>query len=142
MDRIAVWCTTLSQVSMCDNAYLGAIEMAVAEWNGDRLHVQFGMWGQIACLRKPFAVDASHIVEVVHDEGILKKLGWKLVGTGFPGLIAMGTYVWRGERQFVYWKRGQNPLVVQLRDHYWKRLIIGWDAHGAALSVRGTHAPK
>ncbi len=102
--------------------------MDILEYKGDQLHVRLGMWGQIACLRKSFAVDASHIVEVVQDDGILKRLGWRLLGTGFPGLIAMGTYLWRGERQFVYWKRGQKPFVVQLQGHYWKRIIIGCDA--------------
>lgn len=55
------------------------------------------------------------------------QLGLRVPGTGIPGLIIAGTYVRKGDRAFVSWRRGRQPLAINLRGAGYSRLILGVD---------------
>ena len=54
-------------------------------------------------------------------------LGLRVPGTGLPGLIIAGTYIWRRDRAFVCWKRGEEVLQINLTGQNYSRLVIGVD---------------
>lgn len=53
------------------------------------------------------------------------KLGWRLPGTHVPYVLAAGTFISNGARQFVYKRHGLQSLVIELTGNQWARLIIG-----------------
>jgi hypothetical protein len=79
-----------------------------------RLEVQLSIGEKIAAIHGSFSVPAAGITgaEV-------------LPGTGLPGLIIAGTYIWRKDRAFVCWKRGEQALQINLTGQRYTRLVIG-----------------
>jgi hypothetical protein len=55
-------------------------------------------------------------------------LGLRVPGTGLPGLIIAGTYIWRKDRAFVCWKRGEEALQINLAGQNYSRLVLGVDS--------------
>jgi hypothetical protein len=64
--------------------------------------------------------------------------GLRAPGTGVPGWIALGTWRWRGGRDFVaLHRRGRPGVVVHLRDGPFQRLIVSADdAEAVAAGIR------
>ena len=61
----------------------------------------------------------------VIGKGFWAHLGIRVPGTGLPGLMMAGTYLKKGDRAFVCWKRGENVLQVNLTDYKYDRLVLG-----------------
>ncbi len=90
------------------------------------LKVHLNLLDQLRSLRRSFSVPLSNIRGATEDLGVIpSELGIRAPGTGLPGVIAAGTFFKRFERQFVYWLRGQTPVVVELKNHKFERLILG-----------------
>jgi len=53
------------------------------------------------------------------------RLGWRLPGTHIPFVLAAGTFISNGARQFVYTRRGLQTIVIELQGNQWARLILG-----------------
>ena len=80
---------------------------------------------EFASLTKSLSIPRSDITSARIDPEILKHLGFRAPGTGLPGVIAAGTFYKQGDRQFVYWHKGETPIVVELTHEKYDRLIIG-----------------
>lgn len=96
------------------------------EVTSTHLEVHLSLLDQISSLRRSFRVPLKNIRGATEDLGVIpSELGLRAPGTGLPWVIAAGTFFKRRERQFVYWLRGQVPVVVELKDHKFERLILG-----------------
>ena len=60
------------------------------------------------------------------DKTFWRTLGLRIPGTAFPGLIIAGTYLWRKDRAWVYWLRGQEVVQINLAPGFgYTRILIG-----------------
>ena len=79
-------------------------------------------WG----LHKSLNIHATHIIGAqALGKGWWKTLGWRLPGAAIPGLIVAGTYVQRGDKAYVSWTKGTQPLQINLRNHKYSRIVVG-----------------
>ena len=69
-------------------------------------------------------------------KGWMSTLGLRLPGTGLPGLLIAGTYVRKGEKAYVSWKRGEQVLQVNLSGNKYSRIVVGvQDAEALAEEI-------
>jgi hypothetical protein len=81
---------------------------------------------KLASLRWGVSVPLSSIKGATIDRGAVPaQLGLRIPGTGFPGLIAAGTFIKNRDKQFVFWAVGDSVVVVELTGHKFQRLILG-----------------
>nr|WP_232348278.1 hypothetical protein [Cupriavidus taiwanensis] len=79
------------------------------------LVVHLTPWDSIWSLRRGFRVPLAHIRGAAEDDGFDgRALGLRLPGTYFPGLIAAGTFIKGGDKQFVYTSRKLQTIVTEL----------------------------
>lgn len=71
-------------------------------------------------------VDAVEKLYVSHHP-FSELRGMRAPGTGFPGLIALGTWRYRGGKDFAALYRGKPALIVRLDDASFRRLLISAD---------------
>lgn len=90
---------------------------------------------ELASLTKSFSIPRSAITSARIAEDVLKRLGFRAPGTGWPGVIAAGTFYKQGDRQFVYWRKGETPIVIELEHEKYDRLVIGLDSADAEAVV-------
>ena len=68
-------------------------------------------------------------------------LGLRLPGTHVPFVLAAGTFLKGGDRQFVYTRRSLKTVVIELADNAWTRLVIGVpDAQAEAARINAAAA--
>ena len=100
--------------------------MPVLELSDKELIVRLNLWETIAALRSTIRIPLAHVRSVTTGTGFKHAAyGFRLPGTGIPGLIAAGTYLKNGERQFVFVTRGTHPIVIALTQEKWPRIILG-----------------
>ena len=61
--------------------------------------------------------------------------GTRAPGTGIPRVIALGTWRYRGGRDFVALYRGKGALIVRLREGPFQRLLIATDDASAVAAA-------
>jgi len=90
------------------------------------LHVTLSRGEKLAALHGDLKIPLSSILgaEVLGPRWWMN-LGLRVPGTGLPGLIIAGTYIWRKDRAFVCWKRGEQVLQINLTGQNFSRLVIG-----------------
>jgi hypothetical protein len=77
-------------------------------------------------MRGSLDVKWSDVIDAhIDDKALRVGLGLRVPGTWIPGLIVAGTYYWAHVWTFAFWRRGQQPLVVNVRNLRWSRLVIG-----------------
>lgn len=92
----------------------------------NNLEVRLSWLERLASLRWGVSVPLTSIKGATVDRGAIPaQLGIRAPGTGFPGVIAAGTFYKNLEKQFVYWAVGDQVVVVELKDHKFQRLILG-----------------
>ncbi|MDN5980023.1 hypothetical protein [Bifidobacterium mongoliense] len=70
-------------------------------------------------------VPMEHVVGATEDPGILDDVkGLRAPGLHIPGKWA-GTFTNRGERVFWNVTRPERPVVIQLKDERYSRLVLG-----------------
>lgn len=90
------------------------------------LIVHLDKWEQLFSFVHKVKVPLIEVVSARENNGLDDlKLGWRLPGTHIPFVLAAGTFISKGARQFVYRRRGQQTVVIDLRGNAWARLIIG-----------------
>lgn len=111
--------------------------MAKVTIKNNELHVALGIFESIQALQGSFSVPLSRVRGATEDSNYIRSgLGVRSPGTGFPGLIAKGTFRKIGEKTLSLWSRGQEIVVIQLKDHKWDRLVVGCDdAKSLALMI-------
>lgn len=81
-------------------------------------------WHKLWSLKSKLTIPRENIVKAYQDESEIKFWkGLRMPGTEIPGLIAAGTFYKNG-RNFWDVSNKKNAIVITLRDHYYKKLII------------------
>lgn len=96
------------------------------------LIVHLSKWEAIAALHHhTLRVPLTQVRGATEDNGFgWMSLGWRMPGTHIPFVLAAGTFLKGGDRQFVYTRRKRNTIVIELAGNEWTRLVIGVaDAH-------------
>ena len=94
--------------------------------NQERFEVKLTPLEKLASLRWKVSVPLSAIKGATVDAGAVPaQLGLRIPGTGFPGLIAAGTFLKQRDKQFVFWSVGDSVVVVELSGQKFRRLILG-----------------
>ncbi len=90
------------------------------------LIVHLTAWESIWSLRRSFRVPLAHVRGATEDNGFGgTALGLRIPGTYIPGLIAAGTFIKDGDKQFVYTRPRLRTVVIELAGNDWARLVIG-----------------
>jgi hypothetical protein len=95
---------------------------------GDSLHLSLSGWEQLGSLHADIRVPLRHIDSVESSENPRRLLkGIRAPGTGFPGIIMLGTMRWKGKKDFCVVYLRHSAVVVSLRDEPFARLIVTSD---------------
>lgn len=90
------------------------------------LIVHLTAWESIWSLRRSFRLPLTQVRGATEDNGFSgRALGLRIPGTHIPGLIAAGTFIKDGDKQFVYTMRKLQTIVIELSGNDWARLVIG-----------------
>jgi hypothetical protein len=111
--------------------------MPVLELTKDKLVVHLRPWERLASLHQSIRIPLAHVRGATADDGYRGwELGLRAPGTGLPGILHAGTFYKNGDRQFVFIGRKTHPLVIELANERWQRIVLGLaDARGAAAAV-------
>lgn len=115
------------------------------ELTDHELIVHLGKWERMMALTSDIRVHLAQVKSAREDRcfggpgGM--KLGWRMPGTHIPFLVAAGTFVLRGERQFVFMRRKLQTVVIEVEHKEWARLAIGVpDARAEAFRINAAVA--
>lgn len=108
------------------------------------LVVHLTAWESFWSLRRSFRIPLAHVRGATEDKGFGgRALGLRIPGTYFPGLIAAGTFIKGGDKQFVYTTRKLQTIVIELAGNDWTRLVIGVrDARAEAARINAAVARR
>lgn len=111
--------------------------MPTLELTPGELIVHMNTWETIAALQKTIRVPLANVRGATDDPGFSSaSLGLRMPGTALPGVIYAGTFIKGGDRQFAYMTRWTKPVVIELANERWARIILGVaDPRSAAASV-------
>jgi|SRR5581483_9880266 len=111
--------------------------MATLAVEGDELHLHLSRWEKLGAFHSDIYVPVDSITDVdVVPAGLSVVRGLRMPGAGFPGVIALGTWRYRGGPDFVAVYRNRPAVVVTLRDRLFTRLIVTVDdAEGVAADI-------
>ncbi len=100
--------------------------MAKVRISNQKLDIQIGLLEAIQALQPSFSIKLENVRGATEDSGYIKSgLGFRSPGTGFPGLVAKGTFRKPGQRVLSLWNRGQEVVVIELKDSKWNRIVLG-----------------
>jgi len=104
--------------------------------NGTWLDVRLRWWEQIGAFHRSFSVPLSSVTDVdITDRPFSKLRGMRLPGTGFPTLVALGTWRGRGMHDFVAIYRNRPAVVIDLARDEFERLLISVRDPGGVASI-------
>jgi hypothetical protein len=99
--------------------------MATVRREGDELVVLLNDLEKLGALRAFVRVPAAAVRSVRVSESPFRELrGIRAPGTGFPGIVALGTWRYRGGKDFVAVYRGEPAVVVELEGAPFARLVV------------------
>ena len=99
--------------------------MAELITEGSNLAIHMSRREEIFALKKSFSVPWEQVVDIAHVDDVWVHLrGIRAPGTGFPGVIMLGTTRYQGKKDFcaVY---GHKPgLVATLTGNAFERILL------------------
>jgi len=107
--------------------------------DAEALTVRFNWWETLSCFRRSLRIPLAHIRGATEDEGFRGfALGLRMLGTGIPGVLSAGIYRRQGDYLFVFLTRNAHPVVIELANEPWTRLVLGFpDARNAVRRING-----
>jgi hypothetical protein len=94
----------------------------------DTLQIELGFWERLGSLSWNTTIQRSDITEVGHMEKVsLSIFGYRVIGTALPKVVLLGHFRKSKKRIMVYWTRGQQALILDLKSGSYQRMIIGCD---------------
>jgi len=101
--------------------------MAWIELDSHQLTVRFTRAERILGLVGDLTVPRSSVLSArVVANGLRQVRGWR-VGTRVPGLVALGTFRWRGRRQLASVRRGRPALVLEIAGGRYDEVVVSVD---------------
>jgi hypothetical protein len=105
--------------------------MATLRREGDELVVRLNDLEKLGALRGDVRIPFTAVRSArVSAQPFRELRGIRAPGTGFPGVIAIGTWRYRGGKDFAALYRGGPAVVVELAGADFERLLVS--AHDAA----------
>ena len=99
--------------------------MAELRVDGDEVVLELSGLEKVGALHGDVRVARSSVREVrAVDDAMAEVRGLRAPGTGFPGVIALGTWRRRGGKDFVAVRRHAPGVVVELEGAPYRRLIV------------------
>lgn len=93
---------------------------------GNTLQIELGFWERIGSLSRNFTVRLSDITGVEAVEKVtLDIFGYRVVGTALPKVVILGHFRKSKKRVMVYWVRGQQAVILDLKTGPYQKVIIG-----------------
>jgi hypothetical protein len=90
------------------------------------LQIELGFWERLGSFSRNQSIRLSEIAEVSYMEKVSMSIfGYRVIGTGLPGVVVLGHFRKSKKRMMVYWFRGQQALILDLKTGPYKRMIIG-----------------
>lgn len=116
--------------------------MPLLELSDNELCVHLAWWEKLSALSGDVRVPLGEVRGATEDDGFEgRALGLRLAGTRMPFVLAAGTFIKHGDRQFVLTRRTLRTIVIELTNAKWTRLVIGVrDAHDAAARINAAVA--
>jgi hypothetical protein len=94
--------------------------------------VDNGVWIRLSRGEKAMALHGDLFIPVtslrgaeIQGPGWWKQLGMRVPGTAIPGLAIYGTYIWKKDRDFAAWSRGQQVVRLNLSGKPYKHVYLG-----------------
>lgn len=82
---------------------------------------------KLASMKSSLTFPLQHVLGASIDSGILNESkGLRAPGTSIPGYWA-GSFSKNGEKTFFNVKRSSKPIVIQLKNEAYDRLVLGSD---------------
>ena len=92
----------------------------------DQLVVTMQGMDRFWSLRRRIAVPLAHVRGATADPGVVREpAGLKSPGTSVPRIITAGTFHKDGERVFWNVRGSQEPVVIELAEEKYARLVLG-----------------
>jgi len=114
--------------------------MATLVREGDDIVVRLNDLEKAGAMRGDVRVPAASVRGVRVTLTPFRELrGLRAPGTGFPGVIALGTWRWRGGKDFAAVYRGGPAVVVDLAGAEFARLLVS--EHDAARVAESLGVP-
>ena len=90
------------------------------------LEIQLNLSETLGSLSKSHSIKVSNIdsVEVVLKP-TWRTFGWRLAGTYLPAVVALGHFRRSKKQLWVFWLRGQQALVINLKSGHYNQLVLG-----------------
>lgn len=102
--------------------------MAQLHLEGNNLVVRMGFVDAMLSVRSTIRIPLTSVVRIYVDPFVADEpRGFKAPGTYWPRLVTKGTFHAKGVKTFWNIWRGENPIVVELRDTKFDRLVIEQD---------------
>jgi hypothetical protein len=115
--------------------------MATIRREGDEVVVRLNDIEKTFALRGDVRVPASAVTAVRVTQSPFRELrGLRAPGTGLPGFVALGTWRYKGGKDFAAVYRGGPAVVVELAGTPFGRLIVS--AHDADVVVASLAEPE
>lgn len=111
--------------------------MPKLELTDKELVVHLSTWEAVAALHPTLRVPLANVRGATDDAGFgMSSLGLRLPGTSIPGLFHAGTFIKAGDRQFAFMTRKTQPVVIELQNEQFARIILGVpDPRGTATRI-------
>lgn len=112
--------------------------MAELRIHDEDIQVRLSALQELGALQRSFAVPRSSVagVEVV-DEPFSRIRGIRAPGTGWPKILALGTWRGRGTRDFLSIHRHERAVLIDLEGERFDRLLIGCDDPESVVAQLG-----
>ena len=95
---------------------------------------------KIAALKERIVIPLTHVVGASIATGIINESkGFRMPGTAIPGYWA-GTFRKNDEMTFFNIKHTSLPVVIQLKDEKYTRLVLGVDKPRELVTLINNHA--
>lgn len=108
------------------------------------LEIELSFWEKVGSLSNSSSIKLSDITAVTAvDKVTVDVFGFRIAGTGLPGVAILGHYRRSKKRMMIYWVRGQQAIVLDLKNAPHQRMVIGCDdakvwAKKLATCVKGS----
>ena len=92
------------------------------------LEIELSFWEKVGSLTNSSSIKLSDINDVTAVDTVTVDLyGFRIAGTGLPGVAILGHYRRSKKRMMIYWVRGQQAIVLDLKNGPYQRMVIGCD---------------
>jgi hypothetical protein len=90
------------------------------------LQIELGFWERLGSLSRNSEIKLLEIEQVEAVEDVKMRIfGNRMLGTGLPKVVVLGHFRNDKKKMMVYWVRGQQAVILDLKSGPYQRMIIG-----------------